>query len=244
MNKFTFDSQSRLYRYASGKRTGQIVNEKAMAKLLENYMIQQRSNISTATDDVINNRISVKDWQSSLASSLKSMHINSYSLGRGGVKQIDADDMKSIKNRLKSEFNYLEKFAREIEGGSLSEAQIKNRVRLYVDAAYSQWQLGREIAAFDSGENFEIWDSAEDSCTDCSGKSQLGWQPIGALGTPGVGVRCLSQCRCNKRFGSDRNGGEVGLAVGRRDGWILGRSAVTIANFRRKPSRHIPDESS
>lgn len=246
MNDFTFDSQSRRYRYASGKRTGQLVGEKAMAKLLEKYMVQQRSDVATATDDVINSRISVKDWQSSLASNLKSMHVNSYSLGRGGVKQIDPDDMETIEDRLKSEFSYLEKFAREIEGGSLSEAQIRNRVTLYVDAIHSQWQLGREVAAINSGENFEIWDSAVDSesCADCNGKSQLGWQPIGALGTPGVGVRCLSQCRCNKRFGSDRNGGEIGIEVGQRDGWILGRSSPTVASFRQKPSRQTLGESS
>lgn len=223
MNEFTFDSKVRRYRYASGDRSGQFVSNKDVIELVEKYMVQQRGDISTITDDLLSDQITVDDWQSSVASNLKSLRINAYSLGRGGIGQLDSSDTAGLESRLEGEFEYLDKFAKEIEGGDLSDAHIKNRVTLYSDASYSEWQLGSQAAAIDSGETFEIWDSADDStsCADCRGKAGLGWQPLGTLGVPGASVKCLSRCRCTKRFGTDRSGGEVGITIGSRDGWLL-----------------------
>lgn len=223
MNEFTFDSKVRRYRYASGSRSGQFVSNKAIIELVEKYMVQQRLNVATLTDDLLSDRITVDAWQSGVASNLKSLHINAYSLGRGGIGRLDSSDTASLESRLESEFAYLDKFAEDIEGGNLSDANIRNRATLYPDASYSQWQLGRQAAAVDSGEEFEIWDSPDDSasCADCLAKSQLGWQPVGTLGVPGASVKCLSRCRCTKRFGRDRSGGEVGIIIGSRDGWTL-----------------------
>lgn len=214
MNKFKFDTRSRRYRYTSGSRNGQFVSTSAITKLVEDYMIQQRRDMATTTDLLLSGKMNADAWKFTVANTLKHLHINAYSIGKGGIGRLTESDVSAISNRLKSEFSYLERFADQLNG--LSDAQVKNRINLYVDAAHSQWQSGSEVAAIASGMKFERWISARDkeTCVDCSGKASLGWQPIGRLGVPGVSVRCLGRCRCNKVYDS-----QVGL-LDRADGWV------------------------
>jgi hypothetical protein len=216
MNKFTYDQRSQRYRYTTGPQKGQFVSTAAVTRLVEDYIIQQRRDTATITDILLSGKISPSTWEYGIATALKQMHINSYSLGRGGIGRLTADDIAIIENRLRSEFKFLSKFTKDIASGALSEAQIKNRLSLYVDGIHGAWQKGREESAASGGAKLELWNCVSDreSCNDCNGKAALGWQPIGKLGTPGVGVQCLSRCRCIKRF-SD----QVEL-LGRRDGWV------------------------
>jgi hypothetical protein len=216
MNKFTYDQRSQRYRYTTGPQKGQFVSTAAVTRLVEDYIIQQRRDTATITDILLSGKISPSTWEYGIATALKQMHINSYSLGRGGIGRLTADDIAIIENRLRSEFKFLSKFTKDIASGALSEAVIRNRLAMYTDAAFSAWQQGRGEDAVNNGAKFEIWDAADDkgTCADCSGKARLGWQPIGSLGVPGFGVQCLSRCRCIKRF-SDHV--EI---LGRRDGWV------------------------
>jgi hypothetical protein len=218
MNKFTFDPRSQRYRYISGDRRGQFVSTANITRLVEDYMIQQRADVWVITDILLADKMSVNTWQYGIASALKSLHINAYSLGKGGIGRLTEDDMGLISDRLKSEFKYLNKFAREIATGDLSEAQIKNRVAMYVDAAHSQWQQGSQSAAIDNGDKFEKWNNTKDEagCADCKAKGKMGWQPIGSLGVPGVSVRCLSRCRCNLQYSASRGDS----LLEERFGWV------------------------
>ncbi len=218
MIKFTFDPRAQRYRYTTGDRRGQFVSEKNISRLVEDYIIQQRKDLYTITDILLADKINPNTWQYSVAKVLKEMHINSYSLGKGGIGRLTEADRAVISARLKSEFKFLQRFTQDIIDGKLSDAQIKNRLALYIDGAYSAWQTGKEQNAVEQGFKFEIWDVAGDdgTCSDCKGKARLGWQPVGVLGVPGVGVQCLSRCRCNKRFSND-----PGTILGRRDGWLL-----------------------
>lgn len=92
-------------------------------------------------------------------------------------------------------------FVREIATGNLSEAQIRDRARLYIGKAYSRFFAeDRLLKLQDSSLTWESWldTGGENECSDCLALAALGRVPLGTLRTvPGAGAtRCLGNCRC------------------------------------------------
>lgn len=82
-------------------------------------------------DDQINGR----DWETLMRQSIKREYIKQYLEGRGGLSQMTPQDWGSIGGMLADQYRFLGPFAREIEAGQLSEAQIAQRSRMYINSA-------------------------------------------------------------------------------------------------------------
>lgn len=83
------------------------------------------------TDDQINGR----DWETLMRQSIKREYIKQYLEGRGGLSQMTPQDWGSIGGMLADQYRFLGPFAREIAAGELSEAQIAQRSRMYINSA-------------------------------------------------------------------------------------------------------------
>jgi hypothetical protein len=103
------------------------------------YASQIASSTSAVSDAYANlvgqQTISPTDWLALFRQEIKDEHIRQYILGRGGRGSMTPADWGSIGGMLREQYSYLDGFADEIAAGTLSEAQISARSRMYINSA-------------------------------------------------------------------------------------------------------------
>lgn len=200
MPDFKFDGKTQRYRYASGAGKGQFVAKAAIENLRKTYIEQQTTIALTLTDDLLNNRISLKDWELNFAQALKTASLNQWMIARGGLDKLSNRDKGLLGARLRSEYGYLRGFSDAISKGNLTEAQIRSRAAQYFKGLNTLDQDGKREGHAVSGFQFEqtILQPGE-SCQSCIAESLKGIQPIGSL-IP-IGQRtCRAGCNCYYKF--------------------------------------------
>ena len=131
--------------------------------------------------------LSVGDWRMLVRQELKKEYIRQYLLGRGGLGQMAYADWGSIGGMLKEQYRWLDGFLDEVAAGRLSEAQIRSRLRMYVNSARQAFERARTRAI-------------------------MGWE-VHLPAYPGDGsTACLSNCGCEWRIevAEDENGVQIG----------------------------------
>ena len=131
---------------------------------------------------------------------LKSIHLTSGALAQGGWAQMSPADFGRVGTRLKEQYQFLGKFAREIEGGLPLDGNFRNRVKLYAQSGRVSYDAIQRAEMLKRGmkEEKNILHPA-DHCVDCLQQAALGWVPIGTLTLIGQ-RRCKSNDRCTKEF--------------------------------------------
>jgi len=199
--EFAWDRQTQRYRITSGAGRGSFISREAVDNLTEQYIEASKVDIDDITNQLLNGEIGVYSWERAIAQQIKDINVNSYALGRGGFAQLDGRDLGLIGSRIRSEYGYLREFSREITDGTLSEAQILDRVSMYVDAGAKFMESGREeshrVEGFDEERRVR---TATESCIPCIEHEARGWQPIGTLPNRGDDCDCRSRCRCHKEY--------------------------------------------
>lgn len=177
--------------------TGGLIPQDAILELVENRTADVVSDINDLTDDMIEGRISLGDWQRSVAEQVKDAHISHATLGRGGRLQMGQPEWGRTGGRLKFQYSKLDGFAESIARGELSEAQIRMRARMYGRSTMTAYWDGMHAAAgaADYTEMRRKLRPAE-HCEDCEDYAARGWQPIGELPMPKTQSRCLTNCKC------------------------------------------------
>lgn len=222
MKEFEFDPKTQRYRITKGAGKGQFIPYDAIATLTEQYIDQSKIEIDDLTNRLLNRSISVGDWEREVAQELKDAHINSFSLGHGGIGRLGEAERSKISGRLLEEYRYLRSFSEDISSGKLSEAKILDRSSMYVESLHRSFELGRELSHAQSGyaEEKRIRNTSE-SCQDCIDYESQGWQPIGTLPPPGSECQCRSRCRCHKEY---RRAESHTSRILQKNGWLKQRS--------------------
>jgi hypothetical protein len=115
---------------------------------------------------------------------------------RGGWAQLGQAEYGRIGSIVREQYDYLYRFALDIQSGKQQLTGVENRALMYVDAgrrSFGKQQLVTERnAGYDEERSIR---HSRDSCDGCVGEAARGWQPIGSL-IP-IGERdCLSRCLC------------------------------------------------
>jgi hypothetical protein len=193
MAEFTFDRKAQRYRRSDGR----FLAKKDMLGLLKQLNDKGSEAVRSTTADLIGKKIELSTWLDSIASTLKTSHIQQYLLGRGGEAMLTDDDYDQITDRVRNEFKYLKQFAQAIRDGKLSDAQIQARIQLYIGATDQTRKLAERQGHVESDYNEERRILAEvKHCPSCIGHAAKGWQPIGTLPTIGSDCECQSNCKC------------------------------------------------
>jgi len=88
----------------------------------------------------------LQQWTMSFREALKNEYLDEYALGKGGFVNMTQADFGSVGGMLRNQYGYLDKFAQDIADGKLSEAQIRNRSRMYADSATQAFERGKTRA--------------------------------------------------------------------------------------------------
>jgi hypothetical protein len=206
-------------RYQS-KKSGQFLSAGAVETLTENYIAQQQDKLVALGDRLISGEINTREWEDDFAKTLKEVLVNSYVLGRGGMKQMTSRDLGITSGIMREQYLYLRNFASEIMRGRMSIAQFKARQNLYIEKSYSVYWMGRLEAFKAEGYLYErdILTPGE-SCVSCVRIAGRGWVRLGTNPAIGVDRICKNNCRCRKEFSKEMPTNSI---LNHANGWIGG----------------------
>ena len=145
-------------------------------------------------------QITVQEWQLGMRDTLKSIHLASSALAKGGWAQMSQADYGRVGFRLKEQYAYLQKFAKQIENGYLLDGRFLNRVQLYSQSGRLTYHMVQRSEMLIRGmtEEQNILGAA-DHCSECVSETARGWVPIGDLVLVGQRI-CMTNCRCSIEF--------------------------------------------
>lgn len=200
-NSFYWNANSQRYHYANGNKKGQFVREKDVARITEKAIEYELQVGNKITKDLLSGKINVSTWEQQTAQSIRNLAIYQYSLGIGGIKQMDWRDHAEISGKVNLQYQYLRGFSRDIIQGNLSEAQILARVQMYYNKTRHFYEDGKLEGHTRNG---FLWErrvlAAFHSCDDCVRYSGVGWVKIGTLPNPGESCQCRANCKCVKYY--------------------------------------------
>lgn len=200
-NSFYWNANSQRYHYANGNKKGQFVREKDVVRITEKAIEYELQAGNKITKDLLSGKINVSTWEQKTAQSIRNLAIYQYSLGIGGIKQMDWRDHAEISGKVNLQYQYLRGFSRDIIQGNLSEAQILARVQMYYNKTRHFYEDGRLEG---HARNGFLWErrvlAAFHSCDDCVRYSGVGWVKIGTLPNPGENCQCRANCKCVKYY--------------------------------------------
>lgn len=198
---FYWNPSSQRYQYANGNKQGQFVREKDVIRITEKAITDTLKMGEKVTDNLLSGKINVSTWERQTAELIKNVSLYQYSLGIGGLKQMDWRDYAELNGKLNLQYQYLRAFSNEIIRGNLSEAQIAARTQMYYNKTRHFYEDGRLEG---HSRNGYLWErrviAASHSCSDCIRYSGMGWAKIGTLPNPGENCQCRANCRCVKYY--------------------------------------------
>lgn len=206
--RFEWDNSSSRYRSSS---SGRFVSADDVRRGLDKALEQRARANRALTEELRAGAISLDQWRREMRASIKDAHLYSAAAARGGYSQLSDSDRRRVAALVKEQFEYLEKFARDMENGLLLDGRVLSRAELYAQAARSTYErTRRRIMSEENGmrEERSVLHGRE-HCTDsrnregCIEQAAKGWVPIGTL-VP-IGERtCLGNCLCTMRYREGR----------------------------------------
>lgn len=109
---------------------------------------EYRQRVNELAAQLASGKIDILRWQIEMRQALREAWTLQLVIGTGGDKsKIDSQEYLKLGTRLKQQYDFLEKFGRDIQEKGLSQARIAQRSRMYIDAAKMvYWQQITGIA--------------------------------------------------------------------------------------------------
>jgi hypothetical protein len=209
--RFVWDDKVKRYRYLS---SGRFVSQTVVEKLTRDRITQVKKDLQTIGQLLIDGKINLATWEQETALALKVLHIQTYTLHKGGAANMTATDYSLIEQALREEFQYLHNFTIDIYEGRVSEAQFNARLAGYSRKSRYSAELARRELAYSSNSGYakRFLGPTDRSCRECLYYASLGLQPIGILPLPTQKCSCRSNCLCSIRYYDSQDAEEVVLA--------------------------------
>jgi hypothetical protein len=168
---FEWNPKRKKYTY---KESGRALSVQRVNQLRDEYIREQVTWSEGLASRVASGEMTAQAWESEMRQRLKKSSTAEYMLGRGGINTMTTDDMKVIEGVLRGQYDYLERFAAEVNADFLSEAQIRARSQLYFESTRQMHERGKAS----------------------------GWEVEADLPCyPGDGdTQCRSNCKCSWEF--------------------------------------------
>jgi len=126
--------------------TGHYVSHSTIIEWAYAYADASIDVMDTLSGLLWNGQLGVGQWQSAMRQAVKTQYVNQYIAGRGGLAQMTQRDWGALGRMLRDQYGYLDGFAEDVAAGRVSEAQLRDRAKLYIDAAHEAFERGRAEA--------------------------------------------------------------------------------------------------
>lgn len=176
------------------------ITERQVRGAIVRITAQTEKHLRDIAADLGAGRINLAEWQIQTAETIKTAHVLTGAIGRGGRASMTVSDWGRLGARIREQYAHLNRFAREIENGKLSLAQIERRASLYAAAVRANYftfeKTARTAAGFDLARRIL---NARESCKDCLSWSRRGFVPVEQQ--PAIGeLICRSFCKCRIEY--------------------------------------------
>ena len=205
-SQYGWDEATGRYRILTGPGAGRFVPFSDVRDALESVMDASGARMNTLTQQLVDSRISLAEWQSGMMEQIKISHSAAAAASRGGWAQMSQADWGAVGRMIREQYGYLRNFANQVASG---EQRLNGtalvRADLYAGAARGTFEeMRRRYERLMNGAEEEARVLGEaDHCNDCLEFAALGWQPVGTLPPIGESV-CITRCHC--RFISRKHG--------------------------------------
>lgn len=192
---FSWDPQASRYRGPGGR----FLSRTQVVGALNDTLDRTRKKLNEVARQLQAGQISLTSWQRQTRGLVKSIHLYSAAAARGGWDQLGPADFGRLGARIKAQYRYLDRFARQLASGDVDYLGdgFLNRVDLYGQAGRATFMLEERADRKAKGytEERSILNAA-DHCLDCLSEAAAGWSPIGSL-IPIGSRQCRANCRCD-----------------------------------------------
>jgi hypothetical protein len=189
--KYRYDTRTAQYRGTDGR----FVSVARIAELVADTGNQLRDKLGRHADALLANKISVAEFQLRMARDIKTVHIQMALLANPSLQGSGTATGREVKEQIQR----LGKFGDAIAGGNLSEAQIRQRARMYANSitpSFYRAQIeSRKRSQVKTGRR--VLDNQAHHCSDCLMYAGLGWVKLSDLIAPGTECECSYGCRCS-----------------------------------------------
>lgn len=193
---YQYDNSTARWRSSS---TGRFVSNSTVVAEMRVHQTATFDALESLTQDLYAGRITVPQWQVSIAQELKDAHLAQAMYGAGGRANMTPAKWGRVGGNLANEYRFLTNFADEMLNGNVSEAQALARIRQYgIATQQSYWN------EYADNNEFVRWTlNPGESCGDCVGLASGGIDGNGLYlssdlpTVPGAGAtQCRGNCNC------------------------------------------------
>ncbi len=188
---FTFDPVSLRFREAS---TGRFVKQTAIYEARDTVIDAAAGQMKSLGLAFGNKTINAAEFETRMMELIKTTHIASMVLARGGFEQMSAADYGFAGAQIKKQYEYLRGFVRE--AGTLTANQIQARAALYGEALRpTYWAMQNRTREQSGATRAKRMLTAADHCAGCVAEAARGFVPVADLAPIGT-ADCRVRCRC------------------------------------------------
>jgi hypothetical protein len=194
----------------TNQRTGRFVSRSEITDQLFKVTKHSSDVMRAISQQLRDGDISLSDWQLQMMQEIKTTHLASAAMQRGGWQQMTQADFGRVGQIVRREYGFLRDFANGIESGEIPlDGRILQRASLYGQAGRETnikfWSNTLSDRGFD--EEKSTLNPAE-HCTECVDEAAKGWQPMGQM-IPIGRRRCRSNDRCDQWYRNSVTGEEI-----------------------------------
>lgn len=142
-DRFTWLTDRKRYR---DEDSGRLITDRRMRRMRDRYIASIKTDARGLADGLDDGSLTVGEWERRMRALVKDAHGAEYVFGRGGRNVMTQRDWGRLGRALRTQYQYLNGFAREIADGTLSAAKIRARAALYIASATQAYERGREQA--------------------------------------------------------------------------------------------------
>jgi hypothetical protein len=195
---WSYDPRTGRYRAANGR----FLSGKTVEAIVDGRINSLKTKLRTLTASLIDNSLSIEQWQVQTRALLKTAHIQAALVGNGGQQGMDAAAWGRVGWRLRDEYRYLEGFAKDLLEQRVSAPMALARISLYGDSARGSYWTGTTIRQEKQGYTLmrRILDPQAQHCDDCLRYAAAGMVSMGVLPMPGQRCACRARCRCTVKY--------------------------------------------
>jgi hypothetical protein len=207
-----WDSQAGQFGQYRDFATGRLLSDGEVTEIINDIIDETISEPVGALNTMLEDRrLSAEEWAIAFALLLQNAYIQQAELAAGGESQMSPELWALVIVALAIQHGFLEDFARQVNDGQLTGAQIEARTKMYVNSSREAFWTVKDEKAKRAGSTQERWIPIGDAstCAPCFSGEAMGWQPIGTFAQPGSGrvqldplTLCdgLTNCRCEKEY--------------------------------------------
>lgn len=182
------------------RATGRFVKELQVRGDLDKYIDAKNTRLDDLANQLRNREISLADWQLQMRNEMRMMHNNAAMVAKGGKAQMTQADWGRTGRELRTQYEYLDKWAAQIASGEAPmDGRMNWRAKLYGQASRGTYEQERRAMAADKGNDEEMRIlHAKESCKGCISVAGY-WAPLGDL--PKLGSQdCSTNCLCTFEY--------------------------------------------